>query len=302
VTPARLLAPALLAASFAVQAFDLQGHRGARGLAPENTLPAFAAALTLGVSTLELDVGVTRDGVVVVHHDRTLNPDIARGPDGAWIGAPGPALHDLNFDALQRYDVGRLRPESDYGRAFPAQRPADGARVPRLADVFALAQKAGNAEVRFNIETKLSPQAPAETLPPGAFARALIAEIRRAGMAARSTVQSFDWRTLAVVQAEAPEIGVVHLTGAKFPDGPRRVKAAGGRTWSPSFTVLNAATLKEARELGLAVVPWTVNDPTDIAAAMDLGVDGLISDRPDLVRAEMRRRGMKLPQPTPVMP
>src|SRR5215831_386150 len=83
-------------------AFDLQGHRGARGLAPENTLPAFAAALTLGVDTLELDCGVTRDGVVVVYHDRTLNPDITRGPDGQWLAQRGPAIHDLDFDELQR--------------------------------------------------------------------------------------------------------------------------------------------------------------------------------------------------------
>jgi len=299
---ARALAPALLLVAFAAQAFDLQGHRGARGLAPENTLPAFAAALSLGVTTLELDVGVTRDGVVVVHHDRTLNPDIARGPDGAWIAAPGPAIHALAFDELQRYDVGRLRPGSAYAAPFPAQRPADGTRVPRLADVFALARKAGNVEVRFNIETKISPQAPGETLPPEAFARALVAEIRRADLAARASIQSFDWRTLAVVQAEAPDITTVYLTGAKFPDGPRRVSEAGGRTWSPNFTVLSAATLQAARGLGLKVVPWTVNEPADIAAMLDLGVDGIISDRPDLVRAEMGRRGMKLPQPTPVLP
>src|SRR5262245_9243123 len=155
------------------QAFDLQGHRGARGLAPENTLPAFAAALTLGVDTLELDCGVTRDGVVVVYHDRTLNPDITRAPDGQWLEKRGPAVRSLDFAELQRYDVGRLRPGSEYAKPFPGQRPADGARVPKLADVFALAAKSGNHTVRFNIETKLSPQAPEETLPPAEFARAL---------------------------------------------------------------------------------------------------------------------------------
>src|SRR3989304_4978508 len=90
----------------AAQAFDLQGHRGARGLAPENTLPAFAAALSIGVTTLELDVGVTRDGVVVVHHDRTLHPDIARGPDGRWLERRGPAIHSLSYAELARFDLG----------------------------------------------------------------------------------------------------------------------------------------------------------------------------------------------------
>jgi glycerophosphoryl diester phosphodiesterase len=281
---------------------DLQGHRGARGLAPENTLPAFAAALSVGVTTLELDVGVTRDGVVVVHHDRTLNPDLARGPDGRWLDGRGPAIRALGYDELQRYDVGRLRPGSDYAKPLGAQKPLDGTRIPRLADLFALARKAGNSDVRFNIETKLSPEAPGETLPPVEFARALIAEIRKAGLTSRATVQSFDWRTLAVVQAEAPEIATVFLTGSKFPDAPKRVRAAGGRIWSPYFLELDQEKLQEARELGLQVVVWTVNEPAHIAAMLDLGVDGIISDRPDLVREEMSRRGMKLPQPTPVLP
>jgi glycerophosphoryl diester phosphodiesterase len=286
----------------AVQPFDLQGHRGARGLAPENTLPAFAAALSLGVTTLELDTGVTRDGVVVVYHDRTLNPDITRGLDGGWLEGRGPALRSLDYAELAQFDVGRLREGSPYAAAFAAQKPVEGARIPRLAEVFALARKAGNERVRFNIETKLSPDAPQETLPPVEFARAVVAEIRKAGVASRSTIQSFDWRTLAVVQAEAPEIATVYLTGQKFADAPARVRQAGGRIWSPHFLELNKEKLNEAHALGLQVVAWTVNEPAHIAAMLDLGVDGVISDRPDLVRAEMAKRGMPLPQPTPVLP
>ena len=296
-----LLLPLLV--PMAALAFDLQGHRGARGLAPENTLPAFARALSIGVSTLELDVGVTRDGVVVVHHDRALNPDVARGPDGRWLEKRGPLVHRLDFAELQRYDVGRLRAGSDYAKPLAAQQPADGARIPRLADVFALARKAGNDTVRFNIETKLSAQAPDETLPPAEFARALVAEICKAGVEARASVQSFDWRTLAVVQAEAPGIATVYLSSGKpasvvLP----QVKAAGGRTWSPNASDVDAAAMKLARELGIRVVVWTVNTPAQAAAMLDLGVDGIISDRPDLVREVMQRRGMKLPPPTPVLP
>ncbi|OFZ89716.1 MAG: glycerophosphodiester phosphodiesterase [Betaproteobacteria bacterium RBG_16_66_20] len=288
--------------SLAAQAFDLQGHRGARGLAPENTLPAFAAALSIGVTTLELDVGVTRDGIVAVHHDRALNPDIARGPDGRWLEQRGPAIHSLSYAELARYDLGRLKPGSDYARPFAAQRPVDGARAPKLAEVFALARKAGNQTVRFNIETKLSPQAPEETLPPADFARAVVAEIRKAGVAARSSIQSFDWRTLAVVQAEAPDIATVYLSGQKFPDAPKKVGQSGGRIWSPNFNALDAAAFREARALGLQVIVWTVNEPAQIAAMLELGVDGIISDRPDLVREEMKRRGMQLPAATPVQP
>lgn len=300
----RLLLALAVAPVLSAQAFDLQGHRGARGLAPENTLPGFATALAVGVSTLELDVGVTRDGVVVIHHDRRLNPDVTRGPDGRWIEAPGPLLRELAYSALRRYDVGRLRPGSAYAAQFPEQQGRDRVRIPRLAEVFALVRKSGNQTVRFNIETKLSPTAPTETLPPRAFARALIAEVRAAGMAARTTVQSFDWRTLRVVEREAPEIATAYLTGRRRDGGsqPLAVHKAGGRIWSPSYHELDSAALVEARGLGLRVVPWTVNDPGFIARFLDLGVDGLITDYPDRVRAELARRGIALPASTPVEP
>jgi glycerophosphoryl diester phosphodiesterase len=319
------IASLLLAASPA-SAFDLQGHRGARGLAPENTLPAFARALSIGVSTLELDVGVTRDGVVVVAHDPVLSPDLTRDAQGRWLEAPGPAIHALSYAELSRYDVGRTKPGSRTARRFPQQQPADGARVPRLAEVFALAARAGNAAVRFNVETKLHPDRRSETLAPEPFARAVIAEIRRAGVASRATLQSFDWRTLQVAQREAPEIATVYLSArqswldnigaestlgspwtagfsfAQHASVPRMVHAAGGRIWSPYHGDLDAAQLEEARALGLKVIVWTVNEPTHIAAMLDLGVDGIISDYPDRVRAELQRRGMALPAATPVEP
>src|SRR5438067_418767 len=119
----------LAAFSFSTaMAFDLQGHRGARGLAPENTLPAFAAALSLGVTTLELDTAVTRDGVVVISHEPRLDPNLTRGPDGKWLAAPGPVIHSMTYAELAPYDVGRLNPATDYGKRHPAQKPADGAR------------------------------------------------------------------------------------------------------------------------------------------------------------------------------
>ncbi|HEX5092203.1 MAG TPA: glycerophosphodiester phosphodiesterase [Burkholderiales bacterium] len=300
----RAWAIAALLIPLSAAAFDLQGHRGARGMAPENTLAAFATALTVGVDTLELDVGVTRDGVVVVCHDRRLNPDVARGPDGRWIEPPGPLLHSLSYEELSRYDVGRLRPGSDYAARLPDQQPADGARIPRLADVFALVRKSGNSHVRFNIETKLSPSAPEDTLAPEPFAQALIAAIRAAGMQARSSVQSFDWRTLSVVEREAPEIPTVYLTGRRRVAGsaPVAVHAAGGRIWSPDYETLDSQALVEARQLDLKVIPWTVNEPAYIERFLDLGVDGLITDYPERVRASLSRRGLPLPPATPVEP
>ena len=326
------LLPLLLVALLSPMAgaFDLQAHRGGRALAPENTLPAFANALSMGVDTLELDTGVTRDGVVVICHDPALNPNVARAADGQWIAKRGPAIHELTYVELSAYDVGRLNPASSYARQFPEQKPVDGTRIPRLAELFALVKKSGNTRVRFNIETKISPAAPDETLAPEPFTRALLAVIHEAGMQDRVTIQSFDWRTLQIVQKQWPRIPAVYLTAQQKwldniagptpaegrPSGPsawtagiqlqdhgsvpRMVKAAGGRIWSPYYGDVDAEKLREAKALGLETVVWTVNQPDVIARMLDLGVEGIISDRPDLVRVEMGKRGMPLPAATPI--
>jgi len=260
--------------------FDLQGHRGARGHAPENTLPGFERALALGVATFELDVGVSRDGVVVIHHDRGLNPDLARGSDGRWVAAPAPLIRELDYDELRRYDVGRIRPGSEYARRFPQQQPIDGARIPALRELF---ERYRTGTVRFNIELKLLPEAAEETLSPEPFARAVVAVVRKAGMEPRCTLQSFDWRAVKVVEREVPEIATAYLTEQEDSD-PRKLAAAGARTWSPDFRALTPETCAAARGLGLRVIPWTVNEPGDIRRVLGLGVDGIISDYPDRVK------------------
>ena len=322
----RLLVAATLAMAGSVQALDIQGHRGARGLAPENTLAAFARALSLGVTTLELDCAVTRDGVVVVSHDPALNPDLTRTPDGKWLPRPGPRIRELTYEQLRRYDVGRIRPDTAYARRFPDQQPVDGERIPRLADVFALVKKSGNAAVRFNIETKISPLAPDDTTGPEDFARRLISAVRSAGMDERTAIQSFDWRTLAIIQKEAPGIPTVYLSAqqdfmnniagssrsspwtaglhvSQFGGSiPRLVKAAGGAVWSPYHRELTRENLREAHGLGIKVVPWTVNGPADMKRLIEWGVDGIISDRPDVLRKVAAGMGIPLPPPTPVAP
>jgi glycerophosphoryl diester phosphodiesterase len=305
-------------------AFDLQGHRGARGLAPENTLPAFAAALSIGVTTLELDTAITRDGVVVVTHDPRLNPDIVRGPDGRWLNPPTRAVRSLTFDDLAHFDVGRLRPGSEYSYRFPDQKRADKLRMPALAQVFALARSAGNTAVRFNIEIKTSPEKPADTLAPEEFAKILVTLIEREGMTARVIIQSFDWRALKAVQQLAPKIPTSYLSmqqasfdnigagrGSAWTAGiqladhgsiPKMVKAAGGAIWSPNHSELSYELLKEAQSLGLAVIPWTVNARDDMLRLIEWGVDGLITDRPDVLRDVMAAKKLPLPAATPVNP
>jgi glycerophosphoryl diester phosphodiesterase len=306
-------------------AFDLQGHRGARGLAPENTIPAFATALGIGVSTLELDVNLTKDGKLIVGHDPVLQPHLAR-IGGKWIATPGPAIWHTTADEILRYDVGRLDPSARYSQGFPDQKPVDGTRMPLLEQVFALAAKSGSTTVRFNIETKINPVRPEESAPPEQLAAALVEAIRKAGVSQRASIQSFDWRTLKVTAAVAPEIPRVHLTieggnsdnvqrgrpdaspwlagldADDYPSTPALVKAAGGQVWSPFWRNVTPELVAEAQKLGLKVIPWTVNDPAEMERQIGMKVDGLISDYPDRLRAVMQARGLPLPPLSPVTP
>jgi glycerophosphoryl diester phosphodiesterase len=307
-----LAAPAL--------AFDLEGHRGARGLAPENTLAAFRRALEIGVTTIETDLAVTKDDVVVISHNPSLSPDLVRDPDGQWLASPGPQIRTLTFAELRRYDIGRINPTSQYARQFPNQQAVDGERFPKLSELFDLA-KASGKPVRFDIETKITPTSGSNTPDPATFARLVIAVVREANVVDRVTVQSFDWRTLIEVKRIAPEIETSCLTiqtqnddtVRQAPDGgpspwhaglalrdhgsslPALVKAAGCGTWSMFWRNLTPKDLAEAHALGLKVLPWTVNERGDMSTLIDLGVYGIITDYPDRLREVMAEKKMALP-------
>src|SRR5450432_3779875 len=193
-------------------AFDLQAHRGGRGLQPENTLASFENATKMGVTTLELDIAITADGVAVISHEPALFPGTARDAEGHWLKETGPLIHSLTLAQLQRYDVGRLNPEHAYGKPFATQQAQDGLHIPTLASLFALARQLGADDVQFDIETKIYPNKPDDTVSPEEFVKTLLAVIRDAGMAERVMIQSFDWRTLQLVQRLAPGMRTVYLT------------------------------------------------------------------------------------------
>lgn len=306
-----------------LEALELQGHRGARGLSPENTLTSFAVALRIGVHTLELDAGLTSDGVVVVSHDSRLNPDITRDPNGEWLAGPGPIIHENTFAELARYDVGSgTKPGTRYASRYPDQEPAPGERVPTLKSVVEYADKMSGGTVRYNIEIKIDPEESHLTTDAVTLAKAVVAVLRETDAAKRAVVQSFDWSVVKAIHDIAPDLTTACLSaqadwmdtieagtagatawtagiasdahGGSVPD---MVHAAGAAIWSPYHGDLDAAKVVRAHELKLRVIVWTVNDPVKMHALIDMGVDGIITDFPDRLRKVAAAKGLPLPAP-----
>lgn len=322
-----LLAGASPAAGAAVadeEPFDLQAHRGGMGLSVESSLLSFGTALDLGVSTLELDVQITRDGRAVVTHDRRVNPQVCRdtAPGASYVGT---LVKDLTLAEIRTLDCGSTRRPD-----MPAQRLSPGARMLELHDVFDLAEDRSARDVRFNVETKVEAGSPGETAPRERFVQVVAAEVRRAGVTDRTTVQSFDWGALTRMREVAPELPLVALMNEEFlqlgrpgaspwlggldaddfGDDPatalvgaarsigasaispvQGVPQSGGIT-QPGFQPFTTPEMIDrAHAAGMRVVPWTVDDVPTMRWLLDAGADGLITNYPDRARWLLREPG-----------
>ena len=287
--------------------FDIQGHRGARGLQPENTLPAFETALDLGVTTLELDLHFTADGRVVVWHDPIVHADKCRlretgtGADPATAEEAELAIAGLTRDQLTVYDCNLNPDPGRFGEQVAAgtELAGDDYRIPTLDALFEFVaeyaaypgktpeQRAGAAVVEFNIETKRRPDSPQtindgfDGVAPGPFELAILEIVAQNGLADRVVIQSFDHRSLRAVRSVDESIRLAALTGRNEPFQEDFAEFAD--IWSPDYRSLSAGSLEAAHDAGLLVIPWTVNETPDMKRLIDLGVDGLITDRPDLL-------------------
>ncbi len=268
---------------------EIIGHRGARAHYPENTVQGCQSAIGDGVRHFEIDVGMTRDGVVVLSHDPRLNPVITRDGSGAWHHQR-PCIAGLDVAALQAFDVGRIRPGTAYHRAFPSQGSLDGVRIPTLDAVLRL-----DGTSCWMIEVKTSPTWPARTAPPETITDAVVAAAEAAGALRRVVVQSFDWRVMRHLRRRRPDVRCAWLTcaatrawrGGQRPL-PATVAAEGGDTWAPNHAELTWRRFAAARDLGLRVIPWTVNEPHTARRLAAWGVDGLITDDPVAMRDWLR--------------
>lgn len=258
----------------------VHGHRGARAVRPENTLPAFEYAISTGVDVLELDLAVTRDDVLVVSHDSQINRAICQGPEGEA------AIRKLTLAQVRQFDCGALKNPD-----FPRQQKVPGTRIPTLDEVFALANR---GIFHFNIETKSDPKKPELAPEPRRFAELVADAVRRHKLQSRVIVQSFDFRTLHALKEIAPELRLSALYGGfpkDFVDISR--EAGGAAIVSPHHLLVTAGKVRKAHEAGIQVVPWTANTPGAWDRLIEDGVDAIITDDPAALIEHLKRKGLR---------
>ena len=269
---------------------DIQGHRGARGLLPENSLPAFQLALELGVRTLEMDTVISKDERVVVSHDPWFSSDICLQPDGSRIPEDNQdrfRLFDRTYDEIRSFDCGSIG-----NPRFPSQRPAS-VRKPLLEEVIHFAEsyafKIGREAPHYNIETKSTPEGDGVLHPdPETFARLLVRVLRKAGVVDRCIIQSFDPRTLRVVHEDEPSLRTALLVSAgQEGDLSAHVDTLGftPTIYSPEKSLVTGQLVSICHADGIQVIPWMVNETAEMLKLHALGVDGLITDYPDRAMA-----------------
>lgn len=291
--------------------FDLEAHRGGRGLMPENTMAAFKYAIEkIGVTTLELDIAMTKDGILVVSHDPFLNPQKV-SKDGQFIGDK-PLIKDMTYAQILEYDVGIMR--SDY--KMPRQAQVEKEKMPSLEEVFAfvkdMQEKTGN-KYMINAETKVFPEIFGYTYDAKTFVNALVPLIKKYGLEDTVMVQSFNWETLKLVKAMDSRITTVALlqslyygntlwtAGLKLSDfggdPVKMAKSLGVDVISPYYKECDSKMIKNAHEYGMLVIPWTIDDRLEMERFVSMGIDGIITDYPDILREILVSKGFKIPQP-----
>ncbi|WP_171208518.1 MULTISPECIES: glycerophosphodiester phosphodiesterase family protein [unclassified Ruegeria] len=289
------------------------GHRGARGVLPENSMIGFDFSLSIGVPLLEFDVVLTADDVPVITHNHRLHAPSFRGADGLFLTGEEPKVSSLTFEQLQQFDIGRLDGLSAYGQRFPDQAQLDGVRVPRLMDLLDLVSEPKYGDAYLMLELKSDPDLAHDPLHRENFVGRVLQEVRAKGLSSRAVLHSFDWNLLEECQRQAPDMPSSYLTQlpnsaddvgedsskAVCPDFrgrrdgiPNLVKQAGGSLWCPYYADVTAENVARAKDLGLCVAVWTVNEHEEIDRMIDLRVDAIVSDYPGRVQRHLSDLGM----------
>lgn len=312
--------------------FDLEAHRGGRDVRPENTLYSYAYAIELGATSIECDMQLTKDGQIVMSHNPILNSDITRDENGNYIENNKYDIRLMTVDELKKFDVGVMDPNcGEYYDLHGKTQFTYDAKIPTLEELMQLIQSYGDKNIVLNIETKSYPD-PASAgyknnADPKKFVEVFNNIVKKYDMEDRVVLQSFDWQTLIEMKKLNPNISTSALwqeqpSWGRDSESLRRyekkkspwlggldikdyqgnpVKAAhaiGADIISPYYTEISKQDVDEAHSLGMKVVPWTVNNEKDMNMLLDMGVDGIISDKPWLLKQVLEKRNIKLHTPT----
>ena len=287
---------------------SLVGHRGARGLMPENTIEGFEYILDNGISAIEFDVLLTKDEVPVITHDFHLSKSITRNAEGNWLLKNGPRISDLTVADLQMFDVGGVDKRSSYGSLYPEQAFLSDVRILKLSDLLELACRPKGQNLFLLLEVKSEPSIDKRNV-----IEHIVFEIQKRSLSNRVVLHSFDWSLLEECLLIAPEMPRSYLsqlpessddpfdkpTEESSPDFasfncsiPEAIQAAGGHLWCPYFKDITVDLVTEAHNLGLPVCTWTVNEVEDIENMIDMGIDGIITDYIDRATKIFKSRGL----------
>lgn len=312
--------------------FDLEAHRGGRDVRPENTLYSYAYAIELGATSIECDMQLTKDGQIVMSHNPILNSDITRDENGNYIENNKYDIRLMTVDELKKFDVGVMDPNcGEYYDLHGKTQFTYDAKIPTLEELMQLIQSYGDKNIVLNIETKSYPDPTSagykNNADPKKFVEVFNNIVKKYDMEDRVVLQSFDWQTLIEMKKLNPNISTSALwqeqpSWGRDSESLRRyekkkspwlggldikdyqgnpVKAAhaiGADIISPYYTEISKQDVDEAHSLGMKVVPWTVNNEKDMNMLLDMGVDGIISDKPWLLKQVLEKRNIKLHTPT----
>jgi glycerophosphoryl diester phosphodiesterase len=284
------------------------GHRGARGLFPENSMVGFESILKMGVTLIELDVVFSKDKTPIITHNHTINPFISRDVDGEFV-SESIKVSSLTVEQIKNYEIGRLDLDSDYGKRFTQQAQLDGIYMPTLQELFEKMQEPDFGQMRLMVEIKSEPNYSRQAREN--IASLVTKQIRDSNLANKVLLHSFDWLLLSECKKKDPEIITSFLTKKGYQDRienhhplqvfmqdaanhsnavPEKINALGGSVWCPYFKDITQDRLLSARENNLIVIVWTLNERDDIEAMIDLGVDAIVTDYPPRVMSALIAR------------
>jgi len=276
----------------------IYGHRGARGVLPENTLESFKYLFENNIRAYETDILISKDNIPVITHDFKLDPSYTKDVNGNWIEDENIKIIDLTYEEILKYDVGTLNKLSKYGRKFINQKNLDNQKIPKLSDLLKLSSDNEFDDLLINLEIKSTPIEEGLTPSPEEMVKIVIDEVGRSNLSDKIIYSSFDWRVLREIKERDPKIPRAHLTsGAKGKiydkspwldftplhsevDLPKLIKALGGSAWHPNYKDVNKEIIEISRNEGLPVNVWTVNKEQDMLRMIDYGVDGIMTDYP----------------------